>query len=257
MAERRMMAKSVIETDNFMDMPMTTQCLYFHMLIRADDDGFVSNPKRIMREVGCNEDDMKLLVAKGYVILFDSGVIVIRHWKIHNLIRKDRYKPSLCEERNMVSLENNKVYHIIGFTTPRVGMSVGIPTDNQPAPRLSDNRDPQDRLGKDRSEKDSSAPDHHNNNQMSSILSFYEENFFDVTDYIAETLNGLVKDYTYEWVMEAMKVCVKGGPQKSNIRYLEGVLRGWKSDGYAKPWEQTSKSEKDARVSYHEEGRWY
>ena len=99
MAERRMMAKSIIKSDQFLDMPTTTQNLYFHMLLDADDDGFVNAPKSILRIVGAKEDDMKLLIAKQFVIGFGSGVIVIKHWKIHNYIQSDRYKPSIQPER--------------------------------------------------------------------------------------------------------------------------------------------------------------
>ena len=110
MAERRMMAKSIIKSDQFLDMPATTQNLYFHMLLDADDDGFVNAPKSIMRIVGAKEDDMKLLVAKQFVIGFGSGVIVIKHWKIHNYIQSDRYKPSLQPERVLLDITTNKEY---------------------------------------------------------------------------------------------------------------------------------------------------
>ena len=112
MAERRMMAKSVIETDMFMDMPMSTQCLYFHLLLRADDDGFIRNPSAIRRETGCSQDDFKLLVAKQYIIPFESGVIVIRHWKIHNYIRKDRYNETDCPEKDELELDASNAYKI-------------------------------------------------------------------------------------------------------------------------------------------------
>lgn len=112
MAERRMMAKSVIEADSFMDLPMSTQCLYFHMLLRADDDGFIKNPSAIRRAIGCGSDDMTLLIAKRFILPFESGVIVIRHWKIHNYIQKDRYRPSDCEELKQVEVDANKAYKI-------------------------------------------------------------------------------------------------------------------------------------------------
>ena len=112
MAERRMMAKSVIEADSFMDLPMSTQCLYFHMLLRADDDGFIKNPSAIRRAIGCSSDDMTLLVAKRFILPFESGVIVIRHWKIHNYIQKDRYRPSGCEEAKQIETDANKAYKI-------------------------------------------------------------------------------------------------------------------------------------------------
>ena len=117
MAERRMMAKSVIETDSFMDLPMSTQCLYFHMLLRADDDGFIKNPSAIRRATGCSSDDMTLLVAKRFILPFESGVIVIRHWKIHNYIQKDRYRPSDCEEIRQIEVDAKKAYKIKGSDT--------------------------------------------------------------------------------------------------------------------------------------------
>lgn len=112
MAERRMMAKSIIKSDQFLDMPATTQNLYFHMLLDADDDGFVNAPKSIMRIVGAKEDDMKLLIAKQFVIGFGSGVIVIKHWKIHNYIQSDRYKPSIQPERKLLDITANKEYQL-------------------------------------------------------------------------------------------------------------------------------------------------
>lgn len=109
MAERRMMSKKIIDTDNFLDMPQSTQCLYFHLLLRADDDGFIQSPKSIMRITGCKEDDLKLLIAKGFVIGFETGVIVIRHWRIHNYVQSDRYSKSELPEAQKVELIN-KVY---------------------------------------------------------------------------------------------------------------------------------------------------
>ena len=123
MAERRMMSKSVIETDAFMDMPFSTQALYFHLLLRADDDGFIKSPKAIMRFINARDDDMKLLIAKQYVLAFDSGVIVIKHWKIHNYIRSDRYKKTDCIEAQQVKLTGDNEY-----TIRQNGMSVGTPS---------------------------------------------------------------------------------------------------------------------------------
>lgn len=113
MAERRMMSKKIIDTDNFLDMPQSTQCLYFHLLLRADDDGFIQSPKSIMRVTGCKDDDLKLLIAKGFVIGFETGVIVIRHWRIHNYVQSDRYSKSELPEAQQVELKN-KVYEPVG-----------------------------------------------------------------------------------------------------------------------------------------------
>jgi len=113
MAERRMFAKTIIDSDAFLDMPLSTQSLYFHLSMRADDDGFINNTKKIQRMIGCNDDDLKVLLAKKFIIPFESGVCVIKHWKIHNLIQKDRYKPTVYEdEMSKLSLKNNNVYTV-------------------------------------------------------------------------------------------------------------------------------------------------
>ena len=88
MAGRRMVNIRIIDSDNFLELPLSTQALYFHLLLRADDDGFINNPKRIQRMIGGSEDDFKLLIAKQYILTFSSGVIVIKHWRMHNCIKK-------------------------------------------------------------------------------------------------------------------------------------------------------------------------
>ena len=111
MAERRMFAKKITESDAFLDMPSSTQMLYFHLSMNADDDGFVNNPKKIQRMCGASNDDFKLLIAKSFVILFESGVIVIKHWKMHNYIQSDRYRPTdYVEEKSMLGIKKNKAY---------------------------------------------------------------------------------------------------------------------------------------------------
>lgn len=111
MADKRMFNKKITESDAFLDMPMSTQCLYFHLNMSADDDGFVNSPRQIMRCVGASTDDYNLLVAKSFIIEFDSGIIVIKHWRIHNYIQSDRYKPTVYEEEKaMLGLKSNNAY---------------------------------------------------------------------------------------------------------------------------------------------------
>ena len=111
MAERRMFAKTIIDSDAFLDMPTSAQALYFHMAMRADDDGFLNNPKKIQRIVGASEDDLKLLLVKRFIIAFESGVVVIKHWRLHNYIQKDRYKPTVYqEELDSLTIKDNGVY---------------------------------------------------------------------------------------------------------------------------------------------------
>lgn len=111
MAERRMFTKKIIESDAFLDMPATSQVLYFHLNMAADDDGFVNNPKKIQRMVGSSDDDMKILIAKKFIIVFESGIIVIKHWKMHNYIQSDRYKPTdYADEKSSLEVKKNKAY---------------------------------------------------------------------------------------------------------------------------------------------------
>lgn len=111
MAERRMFAKTIIDSDAFLDMPQSTQLLYFHLAMRADDDGFVNSPKTIMRVVGAKEDDLKVLFSKKFLIPFENGIVVIKHWRIHNYIQKDRYhETKYLDEKNSLYLDENNAY---------------------------------------------------------------------------------------------------------------------------------------------------
>jgi len=149
-AERRMFAKTIIDSDAFLDMPLSTQSLYFHLSMRADDDGFINNPKKIQRMVGCGDDDLKLLMAKRFILVFDSGVIVIKHWKIHNYIRNDRYKPTLYQEEKAELAEKNSKAYTFKTEVIESENHLGIPDDN----RMGYQMDTQVRLGKDRLVKD-------------------------------------------------------------------------------------------------------
>lgn len=106
-----MFAKTIVTSDAFLDMPLSARCLYFTLGMFADDDGFVNNPKSIMRQVGASTDDLNLLLAKRFILAFDSGVIVIKHWRIHNYIQKDRYKETkYIEERATLTLDEKGEY---------------------------------------------------------------------------------------------------------------------------------------------------
>ena len=113
-AQRRMFSLKVVDTDAFLDMPMSSQLLYFHLAMRADDDGFVANPKKITRMLGVGDDDYKVLTAKKFIIPFESGVCVIKHWLIHNLIRGDRYsETSYVREKEQLKVdEKTKKYSL-------------------------------------------------------------------------------------------------------------------------------------------------
>ncbi len=111
MAERRMFAKTIVLSDAFLDMPLSARCLYFTLGMLADDDGFVNSPKSIMRQAGASNDDLNILMAKRFILAFDSGIIVIKHWRIHNYIQKDRYKESkYIEEKATLTVDEKGAY---------------------------------------------------------------------------------------------------------------------------------------------------
>lgn len=149
MAERRMIAKSIVFSDDFLDMPLSSRCLYFTFLSVADDDGFINNPKSIIRQCGASNDDLRLLIAKSYIIPFESGVIVIKHWKIHNYIQADRCKPTLYqEEKDRLITLKDKSYELKNEEPIE-------PLKNEQCIQSVSKMDTQVRLGKVRLVKDS------------------------------------------------------------------------------------------------------
>lgn len=145
MAEKRMFTMKIVDSDAFLDMPLSTQALYFHLNMRADDDGFVNNPKKIQRTIGATEDDLKLLLAKRFVLSFQNGVIVIKHWRMHNLLRKDRYKPTQYQEEiHSLTVKENGAYTELATKWQPNGNQM---TTNGCQPVAK--RVPQDRIGKD------------------------------------------------------------------------------------------------------------
>ncbi len=129
MAERRMFARTIVISDAFLDMPLSARCLYFAFGMFADDDGFVDGPKSIARLVGASNDDMNILLVRRFLIAFPSGVCLIRHWRINNYLRSDRYQPTKhTEERNQVMIEENGTYALIAERYTN-----GIPNDGIPS----------------------------------------------------------------------------------------------------------------------------
>lgn len=152
MAEKRMFAKSIVMSDDFLEMPTSTRCLYFTLGMFADDDGFVNNPKSIMRQISATEDDMKILIAKSYVLVFESGVIVIKHWRINNYIRGDRYhKTTHTDELNQLCVLENKEYAEKSSTS--VGLPPGTPDDYQVTTESSIDESKLEEISSDKSNK--------------------------------------------------------------------------------------------------------
>ena len=143
MAQRRMVSLKIVDTDKFLEMPQTAQCLYFHLLVRADDDGFIGSVRKIMRILGNTDDDLKILIAKQYVIPFQSGVCVIKDWLIHNYIRSDRYNETIYKnEKLLINKGEDASYELKN----KNGKPNVIP--------LVDKRETQVRLGKNSIDKE-------------------------------------------------------------------------------------------------------
>lgn len=208
MAERRMFAKTIIDSDAFLDMPQSSQLLYFHLAMRADDDGFINNPKSIMRNCNCSADDLKLLAMKKFIIPFESGIVVIKHWKIHNYIAKDRYKETKYkDEKRQLQLDDNNSYT----------------TCIQPVDSLeTQDRLGKDRLGKDRLNKERVDYDGVKNayNSLCPSLPAIKA----LSDFRKRAIKARLKDYTLEDLREAFKLA-----EGSN--FLKGENeRSWKAN---------------------------
>lgn len=153
MANRRMFSLTVVDTDRFIDMPTSARLLYYDIGMRADDEGFLDGVKRIMRVTGASDDDLRVLIARQFVIPFQNGVIVVRHWNVNNQLRKDRAKSTICTaEKALLFLKNSGEYELIGDGRQTVAK---LPTGRQP----NDNqRLPQYSIGKEREEEENAAP---------------------------------------------------------------------------------------------------
>lgn len=226
MADKRMMSKSVIDTDVFLDMPTSTQCLYFQLLLRADDDGFLKNAKTIMRTVGASQDDMKLLIAKQYLILFDSGTIVIKHWRIHNYIKKDRYKPTDCEEARLIDVNDKGEYILLEPTCIQNGTSGKVRLEIE--------------LGKSKGsvnkkiKKESALPAEVKRRKL---FTSYQEKIKPISGSVeGDRLSSLLDDYGLDLCLKAIDRAVLR--KRRSLRYISGILRSWQKDGYDEPKEE-------------------
>lgn len=182
-----MFSMKIVDSDAFMDMSQTAQLLYFHLSMRADDDGFIGNPKKIMRMIGSGEDDMKILLAKRFLLPFESGIVVIKHWKVHNYIQNDRYTPTqYIDEKSLISLKENGAY------TDRIQDVSGL--DTQVRLELG-----KDRLGKSKvSTAEASADDPEDSDQKKAK---YGEEDMKMVD----LLISLIVKNTPEWTLKGNK----------------------------------------------------
>lgn len=151
MGDRRMMSLKVIDSDAFLDMALSTQAVYMHLLMRADDDGFVNNVKKIKRMICASDDDIKLLIAKGFIIPFETGVVVIKHWRVHNIIRKDLYHPTIYQDEKAALVpDKTGTYRLRNESVPETNR---IRTESEPEPYPNKvNKDNKTKLNKNNKE---------------------------------------------------------------------------------------------------------
>lgn len=223
MAERRMFAKTIIDSDAFIDMPVTARLLYYDLSMRADDDGFVNSPKKIMRMIGASQDDLMLLISKKFLIPFESGVVVIKHWRIHNYIRKDTYNETTYkDEKAMLTLDENKAYKL---------------TCDEPVYEPST----QVRLGKDSLGKDintlSSKPDDLTIKAKLVLDALNQKTgkAFKYTDSNLRLIEARLKDYTVEDCLKVIGIkCSqwKNDPQMNKYLRPETLFNATKFGGY-------------------------
>lgn len=199
MAERRMFAKTIVDSDAFLEMPLTTQALYFHLSMRADDDGFVNNPKRIQRMIGASDDDLRLLIAKSFVLTFESGVIVIKHWRINNYIRNDRYHETVYqEEKALLITKSNDAY------------TLGIPDGNQAVYQM----DTEVSIGKYRLDKDIDIKAE-SEKKKRKPKQFVPPTLEEVTAYCKERKNNVNPKAFFDYYEAGHWVDSKGAPVKN------------------------------------------
>ena len=238
-----MFAKTIIDSDAFLDMPPSSQVLYFHLAMRADDDGFINNPKTIMRMVGAKDDDIKLLIAKRFIIPFESGVVVIKHWRIHNYIQKDRYtETKYIDEKNQLIINEKN-----GYSLKQISL---LDDENDNVYIL----DTQVRLGKDRDRlgKDRLELERVKNKATRFITPTIDEikTFLNDQEYETDTDRYAVRFYNfYEskgWKvgkekMKDWKAAIRGWLSRDNIKKKEEVAAEIIDDTLDPIWEEIKK----------------
>lgn len=237
MAERRMFSKTIIDSDAFLDMPLSAQALYFHLSMRADDDGFLNNANKIIRMINASKNDYDLLLIKKFIIQFDDGICVIKHWRIHNYIRNDRYKPTVYQdEMNCLTIKDNKSYTLNpDIPTIEEKNNDGIPNGYQTE---TQDRIGKDRIGKDRLDKnnvDSTKVESSTKVQLEKIISAWNElnlsRIISIKNTRLKLLNARLKEYGLEKVVEAIN-------NISKSKFLKGQNdTGWTItfDWFVKP----------------------
>lgn len=204
-----MFAKSIIDSDAFIEMPMSARLLYYDLSMRADDDGFVNSPKKIMRMIGASNDDMNILILRKFVIAFDNGVIVIKHWRMNNYLRSDRYKETnYIEQKQQLTCDEKGIYHL----NNNVGIPDGIPLVDTGKDSIGNSKDSIDNIAKRKPQKHKYGQYQHvllTDEQLLKLKAEYP-NYLDLITYLDEyiEMKGYKAKNHYlaikKWVVDAV-----------------------------------------------------
>ena len=254
MANKRMFSIDVTETDSFLEMPLTAQALYFHLGMRGDDDGFVSNPRSIMRVAGCNEGDLAILAEAGYIISFRSGVIVISDWKVNNNLRNDRYKPTTFQsERSMLSETANKRYILNSTPTGNQMDTIGIPSDNQvtPQPNVTQ-RNPTQRSSS--GNDTATAAVSHTDSDLAEIVQHFERVIGIFPRSALDKLQRYCDSIPAEVICKAFDEAAESGHR--SWKYANGILKSWQADGIRTLGDAEARREARKKPKQPQEKKW-
>lgn len=251
MANKRMFSIDVTETDAFLEMPLTAQALYFHLGMRGDDDGFVSNPRSIMRVAGCSESDLTMLAEAGYIISFRSGVIVISDWKVNNNLRNDRYKPTTFQdERSMLSETANKRYILSNGNQVD---TTGIPSDNQMTtqPNVTQRNQAQHSSSGNGT---TTAADSRTDSDLAQIVQHFQAEIGEFPRSALDKLQRYREAFSTELICKAIDEAAENGVRK--WRYVDGILKGWQADGVRTLGDVEGRRESRNKPKGQQEQRW-
>ena len=213
-----MFSKTIVESDAFLEMPLSSQCLYFHLSMHADDDGFMNSPKKVQRIIGASEDDLKILIAKRFIIPFESGVVVVKHWKINNYLRSDRYKETVYkDEKSLLFLKENNAYTLAG----NGGIPLGIPTVDQRYTQYS--------IGKDSIDQNSVVEvEETPATEPNTILPLYPSGTYVVQPELVTRLKKTFPDVDIEYQLGVIRQVMESNPAKRRTESkIEQFLLNW------------------------------
>ena len=248
MANKRMFSIDVTETDSFLEMPLTAQALYFHLAMRGDDDGFVSNPRSIMRVAGCSENDLKTLAESGYIITFQSGVIVISDWKVNNYLRGDRYKTTVFKnELSMLEETANKRY-VLAHGAER--STVGIPNDNQVATQYRVEKSRVAVVDKTAAAAAGSLAD----SDLAKIVQQYERTIGQFPRSALDKLQNYRSSIPTEVICKAFDEAAESGHR--SWKYVDGILKSWQADGVRTLGDVEARREARKKPEQPQEKKW-